>query len=114
MLAFGLAISMHVGLEGEYNGFHPHVRFYENGAIAGAYYNSVENISAYAGWRLEPTEKLGVEVALVTGYPAFGTVAPYVRATYDIGKDRIFVGPTGEVVNDQTEVGVVLGYEFKF
>jgi len=114
MLTFGLAVSMHIGMQGDYNAIHPHVRFIEDGAIAGAYYNSVENISAYAGWRLEPTDKLGIELALVTGYPAFGPVAPYVRATYDIGNNRIFAAPTGEVIDDETKVGVVVGYEFKF
>ena len=50
---WALGISMHFGLEGNYNEIHPHIRFIEDGIIAGAYYNSVENISFYSGYRLE-------------------------------------------------------------
>ena len=51
-LIWALAVSTHLGLAGDYNEVHPHVRFIEDGAIAGAYYNSVERISFYTGYRV--------------------------------------------------------------
>ncbi len=89
-LIWAIAVSSHLGMEGNYNSIHPHVRFVQNGAIAGAYYNSEERISFYGGYRLEPTEKTGIEFAIATGYEEFGAVAPYARGTYDMGKARFF------------------------
>ena len=112
-IIFALGLSVHVGLEGDYNQFHPHVRLIEDGAIAGAYYNSVNRISAYAGYRLEPIENMGVELALATGYPAFGEIAPFVRGTYDIGDNvRMFASPAIESYgNTNSDIGVVFGLE---
>ena len=107
---WALGLSLHMGLEDSYNEIHPHVRFYEDGAIAGAYYNSLENISFYGGYRLEYGDS-GVEVALVTGYPAFGPIAPQVRGTYDFSDNvRAFASPAIETNN----TGVVIGLEFQF
>lgn len=111
-LVLSLGLSLHAGLAGDYNSVHPHVRYQDGGAIAGAYYNSVDRVSFYAGHRLEYGDA-GVEFALVTGYPAFGPVAPFVRGTYDLGKTRMFVSPAFENYDDSnTNVGVVLGVEF--
>ena len=41
-----------------------HIRYIENGYMVGAYYNSVENISTYAGYRWE-YEDFGLEAAVV-------------------------------------------------
>ena len=107
---WALGLSLHMGLEDSYNGIHPHVRFYEDGAIAGAYYNSLENISFYGGYRLEHGDA-GVEVALVTGYPSFGPISPQVRGTYDFSDNvRAFASPAIETNN----TGVVIGLEFQF
>jgi len=113
---FSIAISTHIGLTDTYNEIHPHVRLYEDGAIAGAYYNSMDRISLYAGHRSDVTDNIGVEFALVTGYPAFGPVAPYVRGTVDVGKyGRFFAAPAYEkTANDELTVGLVLGMEFTF
>ena len=109
---WALALTTHMGLNRDYNEIHPHVRFYEDGAIAGAYYNSVDRISFYGGYRLEPTDRLGVEFSLVTGYPAYGELAPMVRGTYDINDNvRIFAAPTTEMY-DENNIGTVLGIEF--
>ena len=43
-LSLLLALSLHMGLEGDYNNIHPHVRCDINNTIAGAYYNSEENV----------------------------------------------------------------------
>ena len=113
-LIWALAVSTHLGLAGEYNEVHPPVRFYEDGAIAGAYYNSVERISFYAGYRLE-YEQFGAEVALVTGYPGIGPIAPYVRGTYDLNDNiRGFISPAVEYEGEGSTVGAVLGIEFRF
>jgi len=113
---WALALSAHVGIEGNYNQFHPHVRFIEDGgAIAGAYYNSMERVTFYGGYRLEPTDNLGLEFALATGYNEFGPVAPYMRTTYDLGDKTRFFAATAIEENTSTDtvtVGGVLGIEF--
>ena len=111
-LIWALAISTHLGMEGDYNSIHPHVRFVEDGAIAGAYYNSMERVSLYAGHRLE-FGNAGVEFALVTGYDEFMPIAPYIRGTYDLGNVRGFVAPTGEEWDGGTNIGVVFGIELQ-
>ena len=113
-LIWALAVSTHLGLAGEYNEVHPHVRFIEDGAIAGAYYNSVDRVSFYTGYRVEQGP-FGAEFALVTGYPAYGPVAPYIRGTYDLNDNiRGFISPAGEWEGNSSRVGAVLGVEFKF
>ena len=112
-LIWALAVSTHLGLAGDYNEVHPHVRFIEDGAIAGAYYNSVERISFYTGYRVEQGP-FGAEFALVTGYPGIGPIAPYIRGTYDLGNVRAFASPTGEVSNGETNIGIVFGIEYQF
>ena len=44
-LAIGLALSMHIGLQGEYNQAHPYATCETDKTIVGAYYNSEENLS---------------------------------------------------------------------
>ena len=41
-LSLMLAISMHVGLTGDYNNIHPHARCQQDSLISGVYYNSEE------------------------------------------------------------------------
>lgn len=111
---WALALSTHLGMEVDYNNKHPHVRFIEDGAIAGAYYNSVERLSFYTGYRLD-IDDFGIELAAVTGYPAFGDIAPYVRGTYDFTDNiRIFAAPSYEDKGDELGVGIVAGIEFMF
>ena len=112
-LIWALAFTTHLGLSKDYNEIHPHIRFYEDGAIAGAYYNSVERISFYTGYRLE-YEEFGAEVAIATGYPGVGPIAPYIRGTYDTGNIRYFISPAIESYgNNNSDVGVVLGIELQ-
>lgn len=112
---WALALSAHVGIEGDYNQFHPHVRFIDDGAIAGAYYNSMERITFYGGYRLEPADNLGIEFAIATGYDEFGPVAPYMRTTYDLdNRTRLFAASAIEqnTSTDTVTVGGVFGVEF--
>lgn len=112
---WALALSSHLGLQGDYNNVHPHVRLEENGFITGAYYNSEEHISFYGGYRFEPVNNVGVELGMVNGYPALGGVVPYGRVTYDFNDNmRVFVTPGGEVRNGETTIGAVIGIEYIF
>ena len=105
MIELALGLSLHLGLNDNYNEIHPHIRYSEQGYIAGLYYNSESNVSAYGGYRLEYGD-FGLEAGAVTGYSK-ADVMPFGRATY---KD-FFVAPALE--GDDT-VGAVFGYEIKF
>ena len=101
-----IALSAHLGFEGEYNRIHPHIRLQDESFIAGAYYNSERRISLYAGLEFTPFEDVGLEIGIVSGYPGY-TIIPFARGTY---KD-LFVAPGIEYGNI---TGIVGGYEFKF
>jgi len=105
MIELGLAFSLHLGLLSEYNEIHPHIRWKQDNFIAGAYYNSTENISPYAGYRFEHNG-LGLEIGAVSGYENLGGIIPYVRGTYK----NFFIAPAAE----GQRTGAVIGYEFKF
>jgi hypothetical protein len=105
LIEFALALSLHIGLEGDYNGIHPHIRYNNQDYIAGAYYNSMNRVSFYAGKRWEHNQ-FGFELGAVIGYDEIMPVAPYARATYN----NLFIAPAAEPDN----VGVVVGYEFKW
>ena len=106
-LSLLLALSLHMGLEGDYNNIHPHVRCdINNNIIAGAYYNSEENISFYAGKKI-PMHNVELEVGLVTGYSG-ADIAPMLR----VKKGNWFISPAYEIMGNN--VGIVFGYEFKF
>ena len=50
----GLALSLHIQLNGDYNHLHPYVGVEsEKGYIAGAYYNSIDKLSLYTGYKME-------------------------------------------------------------
>jgi len=114
-LLFGLAISTHLGLAGDYNEIHPHVRL-ENSYIAtGIYYNSIQNTSVYFGLIENLTDKISVEAGIVTGYDSFSPVIPYGRIIYQIQDNTaIFLSPTAEKSRNDLNPGFVLGFEFMF
>ena len=105
LISISLALTLHLGFEGDYNGVHPQIRYNEQNYIAGVYYNSESRVSFYAGKRWEHN-RFGLEAGAVTGYPQ-ADVMPFVRGTYD----NFFVAPAVE--GDDT-VGVVFGYEIKW
>ena len=98
-LSLMLAISMHIGLEGDYNAIHPHARCQQDALISGVYYNSEDNISAYIG-----LEHNGWELGLVTGY-TYADVVPMIRYK----KDNWFVAPA---IEKSGRKGLVFGLEF--
>jgi len=110
-ILLGLALSQHLNFQNDYNEIHPHIRLQEENFIAGAYYNSEERISPYAGIRLD-YESHGVELGIAGGYPAIGTVVPYGRYTYDLNDNlRVFATPAGEKVDGEVVYGIVIGAE---
>tara|TARA_X000001382_G_scaffold104855_1_gene79984 strand:- start:174 stop:509 length:336 start_codon:yes stop_codon:yes gene_type:complete len=101
-----LALSMHVGLEADYNNIHPHARCTVNNSIAGVYYNSEDRVSAYVGKEFELDEYWNIELGLVTGYRS-KDVLPMIR--YKAG--GLFVSPAYEKHNGEENYGVVIGWE---
>ena len=103
-LSLLVALSMHIGLENEYNSIHPHARCTVDNNIVGAYYNSEYNISSYIG-KIYNYNNIEIEYGLVTGYTG-SNITPMLR----IKKDNFFIAPAYEV---EGNVGVVVGFEFK-
>ena len=98
-LSLMLAVSMHIGLEGDYNAIHPHARCQKDALISGVYYNSEEKVSAYIGLEHE-----GWEVGLVTGY-TYADVVPMIRYK----KNNWFITPA---IESNGSKGIVIGLEF--
>ena len=102
-----LALSSHLGLSGDYNSIHPHVRYTsDNSYITGAYYNSDYRPSVYAGREFK-FDVAAVEIGAVTGYGSI-PVAPFLR----VKKGNWWAAPGYNVINNQ--VGIVVGYEITF
>ena len=98
-LSLLFAISMHVGLEGNYNSFHPHARCQQDSLISGVFYNSEERVSTYVGMQHE-----GFEIGLVTGY-TYADIVPMIRYK----KNNWFITPAIEKGGNK---GIVIGLEF--
>ena len=102
-----VAITLHLGLEGDYNNIHPHGRCNIDNWIAGAYYNSEENVSVYAGKIISNVDRnWDLEIGLVTSYSGVD-IAPMIRYI----NDGWFVAPAYETSGN---IGLTIGYEFKF
>ena len=101
-----LAISLHVGLEAEYNQVHPHARCTVENSIAGVYYNSEDNFSAYIGKQIQINSGF-LEIGLVNGYTT-SKVVPMIRYK----KHNFFISPAYEKYQGQENIGLVLGLEF--
>ena len=104
-----VAITLHLGLEGDYNNIHPHGRCNIDNWITGAYYNSEENVSVYVGKIIPNVDyNWDLEIGLVTGYSG-ADVAPMIRYI----NDGWFVAPAYET-SFGGNIGIAIGYEFKF
>ena len=107
-LSLLLALSLHIGLESNYNQIHPHARCTTDTFISGAYYNSEDNISLYVGKVIEDVDKnWDLELGLVTGYSGMD-VAPMIRYI----NDGWWVAPAYEQSHGGN-IGVAIGYEWK-
>jgi hypothetical protein len=109
-IIFGLAMTAHLGLSGDFNEVHPHARYeHDNSFISGVYLNSMDNVSLYAGKRFEYND-FGFEATIVTGYGRL--FVPQVRGTYNTSDNTlIFVSPGAENLRGNFETGFVLGFE---
>ena len=112
-LSLFLALTMHLGLEANYNNIHPHARCTIDNVITGAYYNSEENVSYYVGTIIPKVDYnnernyWNLELGLVAGYSG-AKVAPMIRYI----NDGWFVAPSYETTHGGN-IGVTIGYEIK-
>ena len=103
-LAIGLALSLHVGLENNYNQRHPYVMCENENVIAGVYYNSLDKLSIVGGYKIQLSDDLTLDVGAVTGYDY--DVVPMARLRYK----NLFIMPALE--DDRT--GFVIGFQYEF
>ena len=99
-LSILLAVSTHLGLDGDYNSVHPHVRCTVDNWITGAYYNSERNASYYVAKTIS-----NFEIGLVTGYSSYD-ILPMIRYI----NNGWFVAPAYEKSDN---LGLAIGYELK-
>jgi hypothetical protein len=103
-LLVGLALSLHVGLENNYNQVHPYVMCEKNQIITGAYYNSLDKVSLVLAKEFNLSDELTLDLGIVSGYVY--DVAPMIRLKYK----NLFLMPALE--DDRT--GLVFGYQYEF
>ena len=99
-LSFMLAISMHIGLENNYNNIHQQIRCTQDETILGGFYNSEKNVSLFYGKKYK-----NIEYGLITGYSG-GDILPMVRYK----KDKFFIAPAYEMSGNY---GLVIGIEYE-
>jgi len=103
-MEFLLALTLHLSA-GDFNAIHPHIRYSDGQYIMGAYYNSIENVSLYAGFR--NGDKYWIEYGAVTGYKY--AVVPMVRAGVRITDNiNLFAAPH----HDDHGFSGLIGVEF--
>lgn len=108
-LSLCFALSAHLSLPGDWNEVHPCLRYENEAFIAGAFLNSEDWISAYAGLELQ-RGPVFAEIGVVTGYSG-ADVLPFLRVGVDLDNGvRVFAAPA--YANGET--GAVLGVEFTF
>lgn len=104
-ILFGMALSLHLGLEGDYNSLHPHIRLQQGNFIGGAYYNSEYTTGFYSGLAFE-NNKWNHEIGIVSGYDT--EIYPFFRSTYDLN-DNTMLYVTPALEGDR--IGLVIGVE---
>jgi len=104
MLELGLALTLHLNMNQDYNEFHPYGRFSYQDYNIGAFYNSEKRISYFTSTNINLDNNVDVEIGLVSGYRK--DIIPLVRLRYG----TFFMMPGIE--NDN--VGIVIGKQIKF
>ena len=104
MLELGLALTLHLNMNQDYNEFHPYGRFSYQDYNIGAFYNSEKRISYFTSTNINLDNNEDVEIGLVSGYRK--DITPLVRLRYG----TFFMMPGIE--NDN--VGIVIGKQIKF
>jgi hypothetical protein len=109
-LAILLSLTTHLNVEGDYNNIHPQIECEHTitNTIAGTYYNSENKISLYAGRRIELRKEWNIDLVVVTGYQ-IRDIQPMIR----FKKNNIYMAPMYEKHNNDTNYGIVIGYEMK-
>ena len=103
----GIAVTLHIGLneEYEYNSFHLYCKAKtESNIIAGAYYNSINKLSLFAGYEYDINYDTSIEIGLASGY--YYDVTPTFRLNYK----NLFLMPAV----DDDKKGIVVGLQFNF
>ena len=103
-LTLGIALTLHIGLQDDYNNMHPYLMCEKNQIITGLYYNSLNKVSVVLAKEYDLTDDLKLDVGIVSGYVY--DVAPMVRLKYK----NLFLMPALE--DDRT--GLVFGYQYEF
>jgi hypothetical protein len=104
-LYYGIVLSLHLGLPGEYNFVHPYVGVNYKDFIAGAYYNSNYDLSLYAGYNFDMAENISFELGVASGYD-YGHLVPMIKLNYE----SIFIAPSV----DENVLGLVTGIDWRF
>ena len=107
-LAILLSFTMHLGVQGDYNNIHPHLNCEKDSLIVGTYYNSERKLSYYIGKKYK-INKWEIDTALVTGYHD-NAIQPMIR----FKRERFYIAPMYEKYYNDTNYGIVIGYEIKF
>lgn len=103
-LSILLATSIHLGMAGDYNEIHPHIKCEVENVNIGTFYNSKKDISTYMSFELE-LPRMNIEIGMATGYE-LAPVVPLIR----FKKGRYFLSP---IYNPKGDSGVVIGFEYK-
>ncbi len=106
-LAILLSFTMHLGVQGDYNNIHPHLKCEKNSFIIGTYYNSENEFSYYIGKQYK-IDEWEIDTALVTGYD--NPIQPMIR----FKKNNFYIAPMYEKYYNDINYGIIIGYEIKF
>ena len=111
-LVFSIALTTHIGYDGDYNNVIPHLKYKGDEYSYGVFVNSEGSLSAYGGLELD-TDRWTTEFGLTTGYQAY-PIVPYIRSTYRINDGtKIFFTPAPEAGDDIFTTGLVIGIEYR-
>jgi Na+/H+ antiporter NhaB len=103
-LVYGIALTAHLAMSGEYNDIHPYVKLENDNYFVGAYYNSESRTSFFMGYEIGLEKETALELGIATGYNY--PVVPMARFFYN----DFFIMPAAEGKN----LGLVVGYQFEF
>ena len=108
-LAFGIAFSAHLSMIGDYNSVHPYAECVnDNGGMTSVYYNSMDEITIFGGYRHEFNDDWSLDVGLATGYVDDYPAVPMGRLRYK----NFFIVPGVEYYNNEYQFGTVIGVQF--
>jgi hypothetical protein len=108
-IALLLSFSLHLNLEGNYNSIHPQIECEKNTIIYGAYYNSQNRMSLYAGTRIPLRNEWELDLVVASGYNT-RDIQPMLR----LKRKNFYIAPTYETINNNnTNYGILIGVEIK-